>query len=239
MAIEGNLQDMSLVDIIQLYCRNREESQVTLTSDGREGAIYFREGQVAHATCEGEGGEEALYEMLGWTDGRFVIEKGASTPERTVHIPWTMLLMQGLQRLDEARGLERGEEGATGDSDLLAELAERIEGFVAAYVVSRDGTLRASYVVEEAFDVQRAASALAKTADTVRDLLAVTEAGGLEEGITLTARYRLVHRPIPSSEGYLQVALHREGNLGAARMYVSAYLATQGEALRALEGGGG
>ncbi len=53
MAIEGDLHDMNLAEIIQLNCRNAEEARVSLSHEGRSGTLYFADGQVVHATHEG------------------------------------------------------------------------------------------------------------------------------------------------------------------------------------------
>lgn len=226
MAIEGSLRDMSLVDIIQLNCRSGEETRLSLSSGSRTGALYFAGGQIVHIESDDEQGEEALYRLLKWRDGRFVIERGIASPRQTIEVPWTALLMRSMKRLDE-------EQDAAGEIDehtlreILQELADRVDGFVAARIADGKGQGLIHLVTEEDLDVERTMASLAHIVQQVEDALAVMDAGDLQESITLTARYRFITRPIGNSPYYAQVILGSGGNIGAARMYLVAYLATR------------
>jgi hypothetical protein len=227
MAIKGNLKDLSLVDIVQLNCRSGELAELALTRDGTQGRIYFADGQVVHVTYEDHTGEEALYHLLKWPDGDFVIEKGVTCDARTVELPWTALLMRGLKRVDEERGLQAQEEAREQSADVLQELAERIDGFVAACVAGPDDGPRAHWVVDEDFDVHHACDAMAGMVEHVATALARIEAGAFVEIITLTSHYCFITRPVTGSDASIQLVLDEQGNVGAARMYLAAYLATR------------
>jgi hypothetical protein len=227
MAIKGNLKDLSLVDIIQLNCRSGELAELSLTRDGTQGVVYFAEGQVVHVAYENDTGEEALYHLLRWPDGDFVIEKGVACDARTVDLPWTALLMRGLKRVDEERGLEAQQDEPGQNADILRELAERIDGFVAACVAGPGEGPRAHWVVEEAFDVQGACDSMLRMVGQVTESLARIEAGSFVETITLTSHYCFITRPVADGAVSIQVVLDAQGNVGAARMYLAAYLATR------------
>ncbi len=234
MAIEGRLQDMSVVDIIQLNCRNREEALVTVRNGDQEGTIYFADGQVIHAVQDEEVGQEAVYRLLKWEEGRFVIEKGVESPKDSINVPWSTLLMQNLHRIDEERGVEAQE---AGDDGLLRELADRLDGFVAAAAIDADGEPLSHLVLEEDFDVEKAIRSLSGMVTQVSKTLEAAEAGTFKEAITITSGYRFIIRPIGDQQAYVQIILDSAGNVGAARMYLAAYLPDRGEEL--LEKGGG
>jgi hypothetical protein len=231
MAIEGNLQDMSLVDIIQLSCRNQEASSVSLSRGDREGAIYFADGQVLHATHDGEEGEDAFYQLLRWEEGNFVIEKGVESSERSIHVPWRHLLMQSLQRIDEERPRSDQESDGMANEGTLGELVDRLDGVVAALILDEKGGAVASLVRDEAFDAQAAADSLADTIGRVTSTLSTTDAGAFEETITITSQYRFITRPVGGGQRWIQVILDEDGSIGAARMHLAAYLATRAEGI--------
>jgi hypothetical protein len=231
MAIEGTLRDMSLVDIIQLHCRRAEEARVFLDDEGQTGEIYFADGQVVHAQQGEKTGQAAFYELMKWQDAYFVLEKDLTTPERTIEVPWTGLLMQTLQKIDEERGLEAEASGSLSIDleDLLQHVSDRVDGIVASAAVDGKGNVLASLVIDEEFREQEALDALSKMIRQTDDTLRAMEAGGFEERITITTRYRFITRPIDEGESYVQVILRENGNIGAARMYLAAYLATREE----------
>jgi predicted regulator of Ras-like GTPase activity (Roadblock/LC7/MglB family) len=229
MAIEGDLQDMSLVDIIQLNCRNQEASAVSLSRGDREGAIYFADGQVLHATHDGEKGEDAFFQLLKWEEGNFVIKRGVESSERSIHVPWRHLLMQSLQRIDEERTDSDHESDGRDNEGTLGELADRLDGVVAALVLDDEGAAVASLVRDDALDARAAADSLSDTIDRVTSTLSTTDAGGFEEAITITSQYRFITRPVGDGRRWIQVILDEDGSIGAARMHLAAYLATRAE----------
>jgi hypothetical protein len=238
MAIEGSLKDMSLVDIVQLNCRSNAEARVALRHGEQSGAIYFTGGQVVHAESGPVQGEEAFYQLMRWRDdGDFVIERDVSSPQQSIGIPWTALLMRTLQRIDEERGVEERGGGATssqetGDRQMLEELADRVDGFLAGAVTDAEGAALASLIRDDAFDAERVMTSLTRMVQQVNETLGVMDAGQFEETITITSRYRFITRPADqesSDRSYVQVIIDAGGNIGAARMYLAAYLLTQEE----------
>ncbi len=236
MAIEGSLKDMSLVDIIQLICRNREESQITVEQSQESGAIYLAEGRIVHALQGDAVGEEALYQLLQWEEGRFRIEKNQSSPEQSIHRPWTAILMQVLQRLDEERDAQQAPAQQTStvqeaDSTFLEELAERVPGLVAGYITDTLGMTLAGWVsaAEGTFAAETAPEGLFRLIGSVEEALEAIEAGSLEETITVTSNYRFITRCYDEGTRCLQIVLATDGNLGAARMYLAAYQLSQDE----------
>ena len=241
MAIEGSLKDMSLVDIIQLICRNREESRVTVEKGQESGAIYLAEGRIVHALQKDEVGEEALYRLLQWEEGRFRIEKDVSSAEQSIHRPWTAILMQVLQRLDEERDAQEAVEEQGVDDTFLQELAERVPGLVAGYITDTLGMTFAGWVAAQksTFDAEAAPDGLFRLIGSVEEALEAIGAGTLEETITVTSNYRFITRCYDEGSRCLQIVLATDGNLGAARMYLAAYQISQDEAGVAVPAGEG
>ena len=101
-ALEGNLGMMSLASIVQINCEERNQSQLRLNYQGRSGVIYFNDGEMVHAETSEKTGEEAVYELLSWEDGAFQLKIGAQPGLRTINIPWSGVILEGMRRMDEA-----------------------------------------------------------------------------------------------------------------------------------------
>lgn len=109
MAIEGQLQDMNLPTLVQLILHDGGIARVRLQNQNRLGWLYLEEGRLSHAAItladqQAENmstGEEAVYEMLTWRSGEFVVERGKNAPTTTIGQSWDFLLMEGMRRLDE------------------------------------------------------------------------------------------------------------------------------------------
>ncbi len=96
---------MSLPTLIQVLCEEQGDAQLTIRDreEGEEGSLFFSQGQVVHAQTGTLVGEEAVYELLSWEEGTFVLERSIPPPEQTIHTEWSALLLEGLRRLDEQR----------------------------------------------------------------------------------------------------------------------------------------
>ena len=104
MPLTGHVRDLSLPNLIQLHCNEGRPARLRLTEGMRLGMIYIAEGKVIDAETGGGHGEDAVYDMLGWENATFSVE--VDTPpwrDTTIQIPWNMLVLEGLHRLDESQ----------------------------------------------------------------------------------------------------------------------------------------
>jgi predicted regulator of Ras-like GTPase activity (Roadblock/LC7/MglB family) len=93
---------MSLASIIQINCEERNLARLTLNHLGREGKIFFKDGDIIHSEVGGIAGEEAIYALLGWEDGTFKLRMGVEPPQRSINKPWSGILLEGMRRIDES-----------------------------------------------------------------------------------------------------------------------------------------
>lgn len=103
MALQGNLEDIYIADLIQLNAQTGSQARLTARRDGEEIVAYFDEGQIVHAEWADVEGEGAVYELVTWESGDFDVEPDVPPPVRTITMPWSALVMEGLRRLDEGR----------------------------------------------------------------------------------------------------------------------------------------
>jgi hypothetical protein len=64
--------------------------------------MYFRDGQVTHASYGSLSGDEAVFKVLRWTGGNFQIDFEGKTTQQSTTLNTQGLLMEGLRLLDEA-----------------------------------------------------------------------------------------------------------------------------------------
>jgi hypothetical protein len=100
---EGILSGTTIEDVIQMSCLALATRLVRVEADGRAGQVYLGGGQVVHAETDNAEGEDALFEILTWSGGRFGIEEGRTPTEGTITRMWQSLLLEAAHRIDESR----------------------------------------------------------------------------------------------------------------------------------------
>ena len=99
--LRGSLAQMNVIDLVQSLEMGRKSCALTLTNERDKCEMYFREGQVTHATYGSLIGDKAVFKVLGWTGGNFQINFDGKTSKQTTTLNTQGLLMEGLRMLDE------------------------------------------------------------------------------------------------------------------------------------------
>jgi hypothetical protein len=108
MALHGSLADISLPDVIQVVSVSGKTGVFTLSSsEGVDGMIFLRDGQIIDATAGKLSGELAVYEMATWRQGQFIFTANIESERVTVTKSNTNLMMEAARRFDEFRVLQR------------------------------------------------------------------------------------------------------------------------------------
>ncbi|MEO8044766.1 MAG: DUF4388 domain-containing protein [Spartobacteria bacterium] len=100
-SLVGNLNQFSAAEILQMSCLSQRSGRFTFKSGRGNSEIYLHHGMVRHATYGTIEGEQAVAEIFRWRQGRFFFEEGIISQIQTVKRPWTHLLIDNLQKLDE------------------------------------------------------------------------------------------------------------------------------------------
>jgi len=95
-----------IADLIQVECLMFRTSCLKLTSEGREGAIYFSDGKMVHAQCPDRVGVDAVYEMILWDQPMTDVLENEPCSGKTIQMPWEGVLLEAVSRLDEFIGEE-------------------------------------------------------------------------------------------------------------------------------------
>lgn len=152
----GQVFILQLVDIIQMGCLGKFTMSLTVATDDEEGLIYFRNGDIIHAETGDSEGQEALYAMLGWKEGRFTTQMGLSASKETITDRWEHLLLEGMRRRDEVPVADNREssvvlqevERAFEDLDEEIEVKGSLEGLL-KMLTSIDGYEKGMWVDEK------------------------------------------------------------------------------------------
>lgn len=104
---QGNLNEVKLPDIIQLMSVSSKTGCFVLTKGDDEGRIYLKSGNIVHATCDNITGEDAIYEVAVWDQGKFQFNLGEETGENTITKRTTNILMELARKLEEWRVLSK------------------------------------------------------------------------------------------------------------------------------------
>lgn len=101
--VSGQLSEMSLPDVVQIFANGRRTGRLTLRSEGRTGEIHFRDGMIFDASYGTLAQGEAVYTMLALIDGEFELDSSFVPDTNRIQQSTESLLLEGMRRLDEQR----------------------------------------------------------------------------------------------------------------------------------------
>lgn len=104
--ISGFLEEISPTELFQFFHMHQKTGKLLLHVPDGVGRVAFREGAIIGAKYGDQEGKDAIFALLGQHKGRFSFSSGipASLLEVEGIGDFMMLLMEGIKRLDEAKG---------------------------------------------------------------------------------------------------------------------------------------
>ena len=101
--MQGELEHTALPDLLQFLegMRTRGHLLIERRDPRQAGGIYLAGGQVVHAYCPPDEGEAALFSLLRWRHGRFIVLAGAAPEQQTIDQDLRSLLLEGARMVDE------------------------------------------------------------------------------------------------------------------------------------------
>jgi CheY-like chemotaxis protein len=106
--IQGRLEEMSVTELMQSLEMGQKSCRLSLQHGEQRCEMYFTSGQCKHALLGEIEGDNAVYAVIGWSDGEFEIEFAATTDRETTTHSTTGLLMEAMRLMDEANQTEVG-----------------------------------------------------------------------------------------------------------------------------------
>jgi pSer/pThr/pTyr-binding forkhead associated (FHA) protein len=105
----GNLEEIPLPDLLQLFGTSRKDGVLVLRTPQREGRIYLHEGRIRFAQIENAPSVaplKAIYRMLEWRSGVFELDPPEKREfEQGVDVTAQEVLMEGFRQQDELNAL--------------------------------------------------------------------------------------------------------------------------------------
>lgn len=99
--VTGNLQQISLVDLLQIFSLNHKSGILTIGRGRERGTLYLRDGRVVNARSGVVEGLKAFYRLLLWEEGKFSFSPGLSDTDALINTSTDHLIMEGLRQCDE------------------------------------------------------------------------------------------------------------------------------------------
>jgi CheY-like chemotaxis protein len=98
----GVLRQVSLQDVIQMECLNRNSSILEVNAGQWQGEIFIKDGSIIHAHADDRNGEAGLNKILSLKGGEFNLRPFTEPPQQTIDGAWEFLLMEAARARDEA-----------------------------------------------------------------------------------------------------------------------------------------
>src|SRR6185436_1053250 len=101
MALNGDLSDLSLGELIEFFCNQRKTGRLKVVYPIGHGLFYLKAGAVVHAQFGELRGIDAVYFALTQPNASFTFNAACEPPEQTINHPWTSVVLEGLRRMDQ------------------------------------------------------------------------------------------------------------------------------------------
>lgn len=101
MALTGELSDLSLSELIEFFCNQRKTGRLKVIYPNLPGYFYIQAGSLIDARIGSLSGIEAVYYALTLPNASFKFDQELEAEGRTIHQPWTQVVLEGLRRMDE------------------------------------------------------------------------------------------------------------------------------------------
>jgi len=108
--MSGNLEEIPLPDLLQLFGSSRKSGVLVIRNDGRTGRIFLNEGLIRYSVIDSQedlGPLKSVYRLLEWPRGFFELEPPDPREfEQPLDLSAQEVLMEGFRQLDELNQLK-------------------------------------------------------------------------------------------------------------------------------------
>ena len=113
--MEGRIEVVGAPGLLQMCHLGRLTGVCSIGSGENKAELRFRQGELVGAAVDEWSGEEAIYEVLGWSEGHFSFSPGEPGPGEPLGDGFNHLLLEGCRRLDEKLRAAPSEPAASGE----------------------------------------------------------------------------------------------------------------------------
>ena len=121
MALNGNLSETSVTDLIQFYSISRQTAAVTIVSPAgpeHDVIVFMEHGEIVDARFGDVIGIDAVRRALHLREGEFHVDLNVTTEKRTIFEPCNKLLLEEMVSDDEAKNGGNGADLDGGPEEL-------------------------------------------------------------------------------------------------------------------------
>ncbi|MDF1544202.1 MAG: DUF4388 domain-containing protein [bacterium] len=99
----GNIADLSMIDLIQALGPGRRSMKMQVVSGQEQLTLFLNRGEIIYAKLDEIEGPEAIYRAMKWVEGTWEIEpiKSSQMPEPNNEFSNESILMEGCRQIDE------------------------------------------------------------------------------------------------------------------------------------------
>lgn len=101
MPLTGEINDLSLSELIEVFCNRRKTGRLTLEYPQGTAQFYLKPGAIVHAAFADLNGVEAVHYALTLPNASFSFQSDVEAPECSIDQPWTSVVLDGLRKIDE------------------------------------------------------------------------------------------------------------------------------------------
>lgn len=101
MPITGQVNDLSLGELVELFCNKRKTGRLTVTYPEGVAYFYLKPGVITHASFGNLSGTAAVDYALSLPNGSFTFSADVEAEEKSIDRAWASVVLEGLRRIDE------------------------------------------------------------------------------------------------------------------------------------------
>jgi len=228
---DGHLKGIPLPTFLQLVEMEKKTCTLRVRSEGGEGVLYFRRGELLDAEAPGVSGEDAVYEIVGWDRVEIEIDAICRRSEKRIHNDLTAVMLEGLRRKDERAAGTKGDGPAVRETsahsnpkteDAMNSIKEilntfmSVGGVTAACLVGRDGFLLES-VARADIDTEMIGAIASSGFGAAESMGSQLAKGTLRMNMLEFDFGPVVLSPV-GSDGFIVIVADQNANIGMIRL---------------------
>ncbi len=101
MPMKGNLQDFKLEEVLQMITAGKKSGKLEINAENRRYRIYFKNGEIVHASAPYSTGEDAIKDVFLEESGRFEFIQNIILPPKTIKKDNMNIIFQGISVREE------------------------------------------------------------------------------------------------------------------------------------------
>ena len=106
MPMKGNLKDFKLEEVLQMITAGKKSGKLEINAERRRYRIYFKDGEIIHASAPYSTGEDAIKDVFLEDHGMFEFIQNIILPPKTIQKDNMNIIFQGMSVRDECNKIK-------------------------------------------------------------------------------------------------------------------------------------